>query len=71
MFWRRSAHADPFVTICRTRSRTRRSKLIQAAVRAPSAVNRQPSSFTVVRDGLLLDQISKRGDGHDANAHDR
>lgn len=38
--------------------------LIRAAVQAPSAVNAQPWSFTVVRDRNLLDRIS-----HEAKAH--
>ncbi len=33
-------------------------QLIEIAVRAPSAVNRQPWSFTVVRDKALRDKIS-------------
>jgi nitroreductase len=43
--------------------RTIRS-LIDAAVHAPSAVNQQPCTFTVVRDQGVLDRIS-----HDAKAH--
>ncbi|MGC2409652.1 MAG: nitroreductase [Methyloceanibacter sp.] len=35
-------------------------QLINAAVQAPSAVNRQPSSFTVVRDQAVLAQISEK-----------
>jgi nitroreductase len=38
--------------------------LIDAAVHAPSAVNQQPWTFTVVRDQGVLDRIS-----HDAKAH--
>jgi nitroreductase len=38
--------------------------LIDAAVQAPSAVNQQPCTFTVVRDQGVLDRIS-----HDAKAH--
>lgn len=34
-------------------------RLIDAAVRAPSAVNQQPYFFTVVRDQDLLDRISR------------
>jgi len=33
-------------------------KLIDAAIQAPSAVNEQPWSFTVVRDKVLLSRIS-------------
>lgn len=39
-------------------------ELIEAAVQAPSAVNQQPWSFTVVRDKALLAQIS-----HEAKAY--
>jgi nitroreductase len=39
-------------------------RLIDAAIQAPSAVNLQPWTFTVVRDQSLLDRIS-----HDAKAH--
>ena len=39
-------------------------QLIDAAVQAPSAVNEQPWSFTVVRDQRLLDRIS-----HESKAH--
>lgn len=39
-------------------------RLIGAAVQAPSAVNQQPWTFTVVRDQRVLDRIS-----HDAKAH--
>jgi nitroreductase len=38
--------------------------LIDAAVQAPSAVNQQPWTFTVVRDQGVLDRVS-----HDAKAH--
>jgi nitroreductase len=38
--------------------------LIDAAVAAPSAVNQQPWTFTVVRDQTVLDRIS-----HDAKLH--
>lgn len=38
--------------------------LLEAAVQAPSAVNEQPWTFTVVRDQALLDQLS-----HDAKTH--
>ncbi|HWK97498.1 MAG TPA: nitroreductase [Pseudolabrys sp.] len=38
--------------------------LIDAAIQAPSAMNEQPWSFTVVRDKALLDRISQ-----DAKAH--
>lgn len=39
-------------------------QLIGAAVRAPSAVNRRPWTFTVVRNQALFDRIS-----HNAKAH--
>jgi nitroreductase len=39
-------------------------RLIDAAIQAPSAVNEQPWTFTVVRDRLVLDRIS-----HDAKSH--
>jgi nitroreductase len=39
-------------------------RMIDAAVQAPSAVNGQPWTFTVVRDQRLLDRISR-----DAKAH--
>ncbi len=38
--------------------------LIEAAAQAPSAVNQQPWTFTVVRDQAVLDRISR-----DAKAH--
>jgi nitroreductase len=34
-------------------------RLIDAAIHAPSAVNEQPWSFTVVRDQALLERISR------------
>jgi nitroreductase len=40
------------------------TRLIEAAIHAPSAINQQPWSFSVVRDTRLLDRIS-----HDAKAH--
>lgn len=33
-------------------------QLVEAAIQAPSAMNRQPWSFVVVRDKVLLDRIS-------------
>jgi nitroreductase len=39
-------------------------RLIEAATQAPSAVNQQPWTFTVVRDQALLNQVSR-----DAKAH--
>jgi nitroreductase len=39
-------------------------RLIDAAVQAPSAVNEQPWTFTVVRDQVVLDRISR-----DAKVH--
>jgi nitroreductase len=38
--------------------------LINAAVLAPSAVNEQPWSFTVVRDQAVLDRISREAKAH-------
>jgi len=40
------------------------TRLIDAAIHAPSAINQQPWSFSVVRDRPLLDRISR-----DAKAH--
>jgi nitroreductase len=39
-------------------------RLIDAAVQAPSAVNQQPWTFTVVRDQTLLDRISRDAKSH-------
>jgi len=39
-------------------------RLIAAAVQAPSAVNGQPWTFTVVRDRELLDRISREAKSH-------
>jgi len=39
-------------------------RLIDAAVQAPSAVNQQPWSFSVVRDKTVLDQISSEAKAH-------
>lgn len=39
-------------------------RLIDAAVRAPSAVNEQPWTFTVVRDPYVLDRLSSEAKGH-------
>lgn len=39
-------------------------RLIDAAVHAPSAVNQQPWTFTVVRDQRLLDRISRDAKSH-------
>ena len=39
-------------------------RLIDAAVQAPSAVNQQPWTFTVVRDQALLDRISSEAKAH-------
>jgi nitroreductase len=39
-------------------------RLIDAAVKAPSAVNQQPWTFTVVRDQALLDRISRGAKAH-------
>lgn len=38
--------------------------LIEAAVQAPSAMNRQPWRFTVVRDQRLLDRVSRGAKRH-------
>src|ERR1019366_8661642 len=38
--------------------------LIDAAVQAPSAVNQQPWTFTVVREQSMLDQISREAKSH-------
>jgi nitroreductase len=40
------------------------SRLIDAAVRAPNAVNQQPWSFTVVRDRAALDRVSGDAKSH-------
>lgn len=39
-------------------------QLIDAAIRAPNAVNQQPWTFTVVRDQSLLDKISREAKSH-------
>jgi nitroreductase len=39
-------------------------RLIEAAVRAPSAVNQQPWIFTVIRDQGMLDQVSRLAKAH-------
>lgn len=39
-------------------------RLIDAAVQAPSAVNQQPWTFTVLRDQALLDRISREAKAH-------
>lgn len=39
-------------------------RLIGAAVQAPSAVNQQPWTFTVVRDQRVLDRISREAKAH-------
>jgi len=39
-------------------------RLIDAAVHAPSAVNEQPWTFTVVRDQSVLDRISRDAKSH-------
>ena len=38
--------------------------LIEAAAQAPSAVNQQPWTFTVVRDQAVLDRISREAKAH-------
>jgi nitroreductase len=39
-------------------------RLIDAAIKAPNAVNQQPWSFTVVRDQDVLDRISRAAKSH-------
>ncbi len=39
-------------------------RLIDSAIQAPSAVNQQPWTFTVVRDPMLLDRISREAKAH-------
>lgn len=39
-------------------------RLIEAATQAPSAVNQQPWTFTVVRDQGLLDRVSQDAKNH-------
>jgi nitroreductase len=39
-------------------------RLIEAAVHAPSAVNQQPWTFTVVRDQSALDRVSRNAKSH-------
>jgi nitroreductase len=39
-------------------------RLIDAAVQAPSAVNQQPWTFTVIRDQAVLDRISRDAKSH-------
>ena len=39
-------------------------ELIDAAVQAPSAVNQQPCSFSVVRDRNLMNDISRKAKAH-------
>jgi nitroreductase len=39
-------------------------RLIDAAVLAPSAVNQQPWTFTVVRDQAVLDRVSRAAKSH-------
>jgi nitroreductase len=39
-------------------------RLLDAAVRAPSAVNQQPWTFTIVRNRGLLDQVSRAAKSH-------
>ncbi len=38
--------------------------LIDAAIQAPSAVNQQPWTFTIVRNQNLLDRISREAKSH-------
>ena len=46
------------------------SRLVEAAVQAPSAVNAQPWLFTVIRDQNLLDTISAKSKEHMLKAID-
>lgn len=39
-------------------------RLVEAAIHAPSAVNQQPWTFTVVRDRTTLDRISRDAKSH-------
>ncbi len=39
-------------------------ELIDAAIQAPSAINEQPWSFTVVRDRAVLDSLSTKAKAH-------
>jgi nitroreductase len=39
-------------------------RLIAAAVQAPSAVNQQPWTFTIIRDQAVLDRISRDAKSH-------
>jgi nitroreductase len=39
-------------------------RLINAAIQAPSAVNQQPWTFTVIRDQELLDRVSREAKAH-------
>lgn len=39
-------------------------ELIDAAIQAPSAVNRQPWSFRVIRDKAVLEKISREAKAH-------
>jgi nitroreductase len=39
-------------------------RLIDAAIQAPSAVNQQPWTFTVVRDRAVLDRLSREAKAH-------
>ncbi len=43
-------------------------RLIDAAIHAPSAVNAQPWSFVVVRDRVLLDDVSQKAKSHMTDA---
>ena len=44
------------------------TRLIEAAIHAPSAINQQPWSFSVVRDRPLLDRVSRDAKAHMLNA---
>ena len=39
-------------------------RLIKAAIQAPSAINQQPWTFTVIRDQGLLDRLSREAKAH-------
>jgi nitroreductase len=39
-------------------------RLVDAAIQAPSAVNQQPWTFTIVRDQTVLDRLSREAKAH-------
>jgi len=60
IYQRRSVRAFASEALCDDELR----RLLDAAVQAPNAVNRQPWRFTVVRDRALLRHISDRSKAH-------